>query len=51
MLSFPGGLFHSGFQKKILYAFLKSPIRATCPVNLILLDLIALIIFDEAHKL
>jgi hypothetical protein len=27
------GLFHSGFPTNILYAFLFSPIRATCPVR------------------
>jgi hypothetical protein len=40
-------LFPSGFPIKILYAFLFSPIRATFPANLILLDLIILIIRDE----
>jgi hypothetical protein len=28
---FPSGLFPSGFLTKILYAFLTSPKRATCP--------------------
>jgi len=45
------GLFPSGFQTKILYSFLISPIRATFPAHLILFDLIILIIFGEEYKL
>jgi hypothetical protein len=41
------GLFHSGFPTNILYAFLFASIRATFPANVILLDLISLIMFDE----
>jgi hypothetical protein len=37
-LGLPSGLFPSGFPIKILYAFLFSPIRATWPSHLILLD-------------
>jgi hypothetical protein len=36
-----------GFQTKMLYAFLVSKIRAICPYNIILLDLITITIFGE----
>jgi hypothetical protein len=44
-------LFLSGFLTKILYAFLVSPVYATCATHLIPLDLITLMIFSEAYKL
>jgi len=50
-LGLPSGLFPSGFPIKILYAFFFSPMRATCAVDPILVDLITLIRFDETYIL
>ncbi|PNF14839.1 hypothetical protein B7P43_G05363 [Cryptotermes secundus] len=44
-IGLPSGLFPSGFPTNILYAFLFSTIRATCPAQLIL------IIHGEEYKL
>jgi hypothetical protein len=34
-----------------LYTFLSSPMCATCPTHLILLDLICLMLFGEEYKI
>jgi len=50
-LGLPSGLFPSGFPTKILYTPFISPIRATCPTQLILLDFITKIILGEKYRL
>jgi hypothetical protein len=47
----PSGLFPSGFSTNNLYTSFFSPIRATCPTYIILLDLIILIILGLEYKL
>ena len=49
-LGLPSGLFPSGFPTKNQYTSLSSPIRATCPAHLILLDFITCTILGEVYK-
>ena len=46
-LGLPSGLFPSGFPTKTLYTPLSSPMHATCPAHLILLDFITRTILGE----
>ena len=49
-LGLPSGLLPSGFPSRTLYTPLSSPIRATCPVNLIFLDFITRTILGEEYR-
>ena len=50
-LGLPSSLFPSGFPTKTLYTLISSPIRATCPAHLTLLDFITRTILGEEYKL
>ena len=49
-LCLPSGLFPSGLHTKTLYTLLLSPIRATCPTYLILLELITTTLLREEDR-
>jgi hypothetical protein len=49
-LGLPRGLFPAGFPTKTLYTPLLSPIRATCPTYLILLDFVTRTILGEEYR-
>ena len=49
-LGLPSGIFPSGFPTKTLHTSLSSPIRATCPAHLILLDFITRTILGEEYR-
>jgi len=49
-LGLPSSLFPSGFPTKTLYSPFSSPIRATCPAHVILLDFISCTILGEEYR-
>ena len=50
LLGLPSGLFPKGFPTKTMYTPLLSPIRSTCPAQLILLDFITRTILGEEYR-
>jgi hypothetical protein len=50
-LGLPSGLYPFGFPTKTLYTFLSFPMRATCTVHHIHLDLICLMMSGDEYKL
>jgi hypothetical protein len=50
-LGLPSCLFPSDFPTKTCYKFITSPVRQTCPANLVIFDLITIIISGEAYSL
>ena len=49
-LGLPSGLLPSGFPIKTLYTPFSSPIRATCPAHIILIDFITCTLLGEEYK-
>jgi hypothetical protein len=50
LVGLPSGITPFGFPTKILFAFIFSHIRTTCPVHIILFDFIILIVFGEGSS-